>query len=167
MKSTLLHACVLSGLNKWPRKVTPHHQTRIQGFYYGFRTTGRYKYPSGKKHLISMVYTITHTSVTTLTHTHSPGYQTTQISICETTSAHKLLLMLVTYWLTSRQFFHIQMYWTPAKILLLADVDEYSFANAAEIIITLWGTNQLLRNSQVADPSTSQTTCLMHYTWNW
>ena len=22
------------------------------------------------------------------------------------------------------------MYWTPAKILLLADVDEYSFANA-------------------------------------
>ena len=26
------------------------------------------------------------------------------------------------------------MYWTPAKILLLADVDEYSFANA-EIVI--------------------------------
>ena len=27
-------------------------------------------------------------------------------------------------------FFFIKMYWTPAKMLLLADVDEYSFANA-------------------------------------
>ena len=27
----------------------------------------------------------------------------------------------------------IQMFWTPAKILLLADVDECSFANAVEV----------------------------------
>ena len=33
--------------------------SRIQGFYYRFRTTGPYKRPSGQKHLISMAYTIT------------------------------------------------------------------------------------------------------------
>ena len=30
------------------------------------------------------------------------------------------------------------MYWTPAKMLLLADVDEYYFANAVIIIYQGW-----------------------------
>ena len=34
------------------------------------------------------------------------------------------------------------MYWTPAKMLLLADVVEYSFANAAfEIVVCLSGSH--------------------------
>ena len=32
------------------------------------------------------------------------------------------------------KIFCIKMYWTPAKMLLLADVDEYSFANAVSAL---------------------------------
>ena len=49
-------------------------------------------------------------------------------SVCETTSSHWLLPML-----NGRRWgkiFCIKMYWTQAKMLLLADVDEYSFAKA-------------------------------------
>ena len=49
-------------------------------------------------------------------------------SVCKTTSAHRLLPMF-NGWCRGKNFC-IQMYWTPAKILLSADVDEYSFANA-------------------------------------
>ena len=37
-----------------------------------------------------------------------------------------------------RNFCCIKMYWTPAKLLLLAIVDEYSFANAVEVMTWHW-----------------------------
>ena len=47
-----------------------------------------------------------------------------KIGVCETTLAHQLLLILVTQCLMLRQNLLYKMYWT-AKMLLLADVDEY------------------------------------------
>ena len=47
-------------------------------------------------------------------------------SVCESTSAPKLLPMLITLWLMSRQKFLYTNIQKPAKMLLLADVDEYS-----------------------------------------
>ena len=49
-------------------------------------------------------------------------------NVCETTSA----FADVSYLMADVEviFFCIKMYWTPAQILLLADDDEFNFANA-------------------------------------
>ena len=36
------------------------------------------------------------------------------------------------------KFFCIKIYWTPAKMLLLADVDEYSFPNAGMAVMSIY-----------------------------
>ena len=52
------------------------------------------------------------------------------ISVCETTLARQYLSTLVTRWLMLRQTFYNNVLNT-SQMLLFANVDEYSFANAA------------------------------------
>ena len=62
---------------------------------------------------------------------------------CETTPAHQLFQMLVTQWLMLRINLLYKMYWTPTKMLLLADVDEYSFENSIIQIVNIkWASRQ-------------------------